>query len=166
MRLHRLKENILEAKLNLFRTQADKSIAVKEQHYEKAAHLRVQEKHIREHIENLKNNVLKTIHISKGEQGSISDYLLCNELLLEFHPIEFQHDCSNIQSIEAIDNYMNCYWRIREQIQDDLMKFLCDEYQNIRIQLREFNSESDHIKAKWALSRLVSISDIIQRHSH
>lgn len=166
MRIHILKEKILEAKLNLFRTQAEKNVAVKEQQYEKAAQLREQEKLIREQIEKLKTVVLNSIQTSKGEQGSISDYVLCQELLLEIHPIDFQYDCSNIQPIEAIDNYMNCYWRIREQIQDDLMKFLCDEYDYLRIQMRKFNNDSDNIKAQWALSRLVSISEIIQRQSY
>ena len=165
MDLQTLKENILEAKLNLFRTQLEKSAAVKGLHYEEAAHLRGQEKLIREQIEKLKTVVVNLIHTSKGEEGTIADYVLCQDLLLEFHSIDFQYDCATTQSIEAIDNYMNCYWRIREQMQDDLMKFLCDEYHYLRIQMRKFNKDSDNIKVQWALSRLVSLSDIIQRHS-
>jgi hypothetical protein len=61
---------------------------------------------------------------------------------------------------------MNCYWRLREQMQEDLMKYLCDEYQYLREQMRQFNKETDLNKAQLALERLTSISDIIQRHSY
>ena len=166
MNLNLLKENILETKLNLLRIQLEKQTAINDLQYEKAANLREQEKQIREHIENLKSVVIKSIHNLKVEHGSIADFILLQALLLEFHSIDFLNDCSYTQSIEVIDNYMNCYWRIREQMQDDLMKFLCDEYQYLRVQIRNFNNESDTVNAQEAISRLTSISDIINRHSN
>ena len=95
----------------------------------------------------------------------MSDYALLQNLLLEFHSIDFQYDSSNSQFIEAIDEYMNCYWRIKEQMQEDLLNFLHEEYQYLRVQMRQFKSESDNDKALLALSRLTSISDLIQCHS-
>ena len=166
MNLNLLKENILETKLNLLRIQLEKQTAIKNLQYEKAANLREQEKQIREHIENQKSVVVKSIHTLKVEHGSIADFILLQALLLEFHSNDFLYDCSDTQSIEVIDNYMNCYWRIREQMQDDLMKFLCDEYQYLRVQIRNFTNKSDSVNAQVATSRLTSISDIINRHSN
>ena len=166
MDLNLLKENILETKLNQHRIQLKKKAAVKIQHYAEAAQLREQEKLILEHIEKLKRIVLKSIHTLKADHGNLNDYALLQSLLFEFHSIEFQKDCSNSESIEAIDNYMNRYWKIREQLQEDLMNFLSEEYQYLRGQMRQFNSEADNVNAQSALSRLKSISEIIQRQSH
>jgi hypothetical protein len=166
MELQLLKENILNAKLKLFRIQEEKKSVVKNQQYEEAAQLRENEKLMREHFENLKCAVLKSIHTLKVEHGSVGDYILLQGLLLEFHSIDFQYDCSGIHTTEAVENYMNCYWRLREQMQEDLMKYLCDEYQYLREQMRQFNKETDPNKAQLALERLTSISDIIQRHSY
>ncbi len=165
MAINIIKEKILEAKLNLFRIQLEKNTVVKNQHYEEAARLREQEKQIRELIENLRCVVLKSIHTLKVEHGSVSDYALLQNLLLEFHSIDFQYDSSNSQTIEAIDEYMNCYWRIKQQMQEDLLNFLSEEYQYLRVQMRQFKSESDNDKALLALPRLASISELIQSHS-
>lgn len=166
MDLNLLKENILETKLNQHRIQLKKKAAVKNQHYAEAAQLREQEKLILEHIEKLKRLVLKSIHTLKVEHGNLNDYALLQSLLFEFHSIDFKNDSSNSESIEAIDNFMNHYWKIREQMQEDLMNFLSEEYQYLRGQMRQFNSEADNENAQSALSRLKSISEIIQRQSH
>jgi hypothetical protein len=166
MDLNLLKENILESKLNLHRIQLKKKAAVKNQHYAEAAQLREQEKLVREHIEKLKSIILKSIHTLKSEHGNLNDYALVQSLLFEFHSIDFKNDNSNSEYIEAIDNYVNHYWKIREQLQEDLMNFLSEEYQHLKGQMLQFNSEADNENAQSTLSRLKSISEIIQRQSH
>ena len=88
MEIYLIKEEILETKLRLCRIQLKKNSVVKEQQYEEAAHLREQEKEIREHLEKLKRLVLKSLNTLKAANGSISDYVLLQNLLLEFQPID------------------------------------------------------------------------------
>jgi hypothetical protein len=164
MEINILKEQILEIKLKLHKIQLEKNTAAKHQHYERAADLRAQEKQLKEDFGILKSEVLKEMEKSRDEYGDITDYAEFQSLVFEFHPIDFLNDTKQAKSVEAIDNYIHNYWKIRDQMHDDLMKYLFEEYKYLREQIQIFKSDSDEVNAQKALQRLASISDLIHRH--
>ena len=98
----KLKEEILTEKLKLIRFQKEKNEAVKNQDFEKASNLRDLEKQSYDKVQELKSAVLEQLSAFDIHEEKLDVYLELQEMLFEFHPIQFRYN--NLSHSSLTDN--------------------------------------------------------------
>ena len=161
MNLNITKEEILQIKLNLFKVVKNKNAAAIAQNWEHAAKCREEEKIVREKFEGLKNEIINELTNLKKSSDNIDDYVLLQGLLFEFHSAEFYDDCCGVKNMGTIESHAKKYWNLRDQMHQELMDFLSQEYAFLKEQMHQSVKEGDQAKGKMVVSRLAAIGDFI-----
>lgn len=127
-----LKGEILAEKLNVYNLNIEKNEAVRHQNFYQASQLRDQEKHSYEKLQELKLEVLDQLSSIEGRDEKIEIYLDLQELLFEFHPIQFRNDNLRHPNLSDVQLSVAKYWQIRSETYIDFKKFIEAEYVNLR----------------------------------
>ena len=127
-----LKGKILTEKLNVYNLNIEKNEAVRNQNFYQASQLRDQEKHSYEKLQELKQDVLDQLSSLEGRDEKIELYLDLQELLFEFHPIQFRNDNLKNPNLSDVQLSVAKYWQIRSETYIDFKKFIEAEYVNLR----------------------------------
>lgn len=169
MNLSITKEELLQLKLNLFKLVKNKNASVLAKNWENAAKCRDEEKLVSQKLQTIKNEILHELVHLKQPLENMDYYVLLQGLLFEFHSVEFYDDCMCEKTIDTIDSHVNKYWNIRNQMHQELMDFLKEEYVILREQMLLSIKEGDQEKGQMVLKRLKAISDLIisnNKHLH
>ncbi len=117
-----LKEQILEAKLNLLRHQRNKYAAVARNSFIEAKDYSQQQRESLSNLYDLKQIVLSQIAQFNFDEHRLRDYAELNELLMEFHPIEFQRVVRKKKGRTDIEKTIIHCWEYRKELYDVVKK--------------------------------------------
>jgi hypothetical protein len=127
-----LQEKILSLKLESLRFQKEKNMEAQKKSFEKAAGLRDKEKQSNETLEELRQHVINLIHSYDFTNRNFEDYLNLNELLMEFHPIQFRTDHMSNINLEDPKPAVEFYWQSREVLYANFKYLISADYQMLR----------------------------------
>jgi len=99
-----------------------------------------------------------------NQSSNIDEYVLLHELLFEFHSVEFHNDCIGEKKLDTILVYVNKYWNLRDQMHQDFMRFLNEEYAFLRAQMHQFVNDGDQAKGQMIVNKLAAIGDMLMRN--
>jgi hypothetical protein len=143
----KLKEDILTEKLKLIRFQKEKNEAVKNQDFEKAANLRDLEKQSYDKVQELKSAVLEQLSTFDVHEEKLDVYLELQEMLFEFHPIQFRYDNLSHSSLTDINHAVSTYWQIRNEAYFNFKKYIEGEYITLRKEwIDQFKNNDNAVK--------------------
>jgi hypothetical protein len=126
-----LKGKILTEKLNVYNLNIEKIEAVRNQNFYQATQLRDQEKQSYQKLQELKLEVLEKLSAIVIQDDKIELYLDLQELLFEFHPIQFRNDSLKHSNLSDVQLSVAKYWQIRIETYNDFKKFIEAEYVNL-----------------------------------
>ena len=121
-----LKEQILLGKLELLKHQQLKYNAVQRQTFGEAQKFRELEQKSLDRLVALKEDLLKRIASFDFEIHSLRNYAELNELLMEFHPIEFRKLVRKEKSKSIIEAAIQHCWEYRKDLYSLISKEISD----------------------------------------
>ena len=158
----KLKEEILTEKLKLIRFQKEKNEAVKNQDFEKASNLRDLEKQSYDKVQELKSAVLEQLSAFDIHEEKLDVYLELQEMLFEFHPIQFRYNNLSHSSLTDINHAVSTYCQIRSEAYFNFKKYIEGEYITLRKDwIDEVKNDDDAVKN--SLKQLNHISEFLER---
>jgi hypothetical protein len=117
-----LKEQILEAKLDLLRHQRNKYSAAARNSFIEAKEFLLLQRESLSKLYDLKQIVLYQIAKFDFNEFRLRDYAELNELLLEFHPIEFQSVVSKKKGRTNLEKTIIDCWEYRKELYEVVKK--------------------------------------------
>lgn len=128
----KLKEEILTEKLKIIRFQKEKNEAAKNQDFEKASNLRDLEKQSYDKVKELKSAVLEQLSAFEVHEEKLDAYLELQDMLFEFHPIQFRNENLSHSSFTDVNHAVSTYWKIRSEAYLNFKTYIEGEYITLR----------------------------------
>ena len=163
MDTYKYKEKILKEKLELLKWKKLKDDALTKQIFNEAAKFRDEETVAKNTLNATKEEILSEIRNFSLDKGKLDYYLQLNELLLEFHPIEFQNDRFLIPSTVAIEESVRDYWKTRNNIYRNFQQFIENEYHTLMDQRRKLIEEKKMAEAELILKKIFGLGEFLYR---
>lgn len=157
------KEQILLAKLQLHQAEQAKRKAILDQNFALATVLHEDVKRPRQLLLDIKNAILEHLSLIDAPMANLGQYTALQELLLEFHPVDFKWEVAESTSLAEINSTVAKYWQHRAQAKESHAAFLDTQYQDIRHKVLEFQTTGHKQEAAEALQRLEVIANMILR---
>jgi hypothetical protein len=152
---------VLELKLALHRTQAEKELCARSQRFERASHLRDTEKQLRTKLNQLQEQVQEQLQAFNAARGDAKELVQLQAVWLELQVLVWQDFLTGRKATHTDDLKQRVLQKAAVLLQD-LQLFLGETYHSLRSEMHRFATEGDEAAAQKALKRLAALGDLLR----